>query len=157
MRTNILFLSAILASGIILSSCGDKGKTEGSTIVGEWGFKDLTFDIKTSDPEATAKIMSFYTKNNDEDESLSVEFTNDGRMIGSNGELRTYSISENEITTNFENMSGKNEFRIKGDTLSIIEDISGMFNNKTSREMVGINDSVKVEKAIVAMNLVRKK
>lgn len=157
MRKDFLFIAAILIAGFIFASCGSKGKTEENSIVGKWEFIGVDPDIKTSDPDATAKIIAFITKDNKENNGLIAEYTEDGRMLDNNGELQTYSISKDEITTNFEGMSAKNKFQIKNDTLSIFEDITSIFKNEGPRSMMGIADSVRVEKAVFAINFVRKK
>lgn len=155
MRTNILLLLAILVSVIILSSCGDKAKIGENTIVGEWVYSSMATDIETSDPEATAKIISVFEENNDGSRSLDLEFTNDGKMISSKNESGTYSISENKLVLTVGNDSDTNEFVIKGDTLSIIASNPDL--EKQVRKGLNINDSVRIEKLILITSFVRKK
>ena len=160
MKKSILIPVAILTTSFVLTSYSSKATAPKDSIVGIWEYRDVTFDVKTSEKEATAKIISYFSDDDDEDQGqgLLVEFTEDGRMIDSKAEEElTYSISEDEMIITFEKGSSKCNFKIKDDVLSLLINHSNAFTDKDLRKMIGINDSVKIEKAIIMVNLVRKK
>lgn len=152
MKINFLLLLSTFALGIIFISCGSKAKTEENDIVGKWVYRSMTADVKTSDSIATDRIVSFFKENNDGNRYLTIEFTNEGKMITSKKDSGTYSISENKLI-----MDGSEtvEFKIKSDTLSIFSSDPNIGSGM--RDMLHIDDSVKIEKVVVTSNFIREK
>lgn len=161
MKRNILF--AVLVFGIMLASCGSKGKTdtvkaEENSIVGKWEFQSFTADIKTSDQKITDKIKTSLTSHESEVKGRTVEFTSDGKMV-SEGDSTSYSISGNKLTIKInDEINRSSEFKVNGDALSITNDyIKDDFFDEDTRKSYGIDDDVKIEKVFLTTNLIRKK
>lgn len=158
MRTNILFLSAILVSVIILSSCGDKAKTEDNSIVGKWEFNKTNYDVETSDSATTAKITTYLTESTIDIPYFTVEFTSDGKVNNSIGINGTYSISGDKITITYDNKTHyRCEYEVKGDTIFFLDPIDNVVKDGWTKRDLGIDNSVEIKKAVVITNLVRKK
>lgn len=157
MRKDFLFIATILIAGFVFASCGSKGKTEENSIVGKWVYSSVNADVETSDPEATEKVLACLTKNDSKTDGAVVEFMSDGRM-NNNGVAVFYSISGDKLTIKGEkgNEGDTKEFKIKGDTLSVYGYFTDSFD-KDKRERLNINDSVRIEKANLTLNFVRKK
>lgn len=153
-----LHLTTILVLGIMLASCGSKGKTEENSIVGKWELQFLTTDIKTSDQEATDKIRNVITQHENEAKGNTVEFTNDGKITDGE-ESASYSISGNKLTVKADGeRNNLTEFKINGDTLSMMNDyIEENFFDEDMRESLGIGKDVKIEKVVLTTNFIRKK
>lgn len=117
----------------------------------------MNVDAKTSDSVATAKIIYSLIKDGkiDADGNVSIfEFTADGKVSNSNGISSTYTVSENKMIMEGEGLSGVYDWEMKGDSLFISSDFTKLFE-QDEREILGIADSVKIEKIIPRIVFVR--
>ena len=158
MRKNILLSVTILTTCFVLTSYSNKITVQENSIVGKWEFRDIAYDVKTSEDEATEKILSYFSEAKDLNQDLVLEFTADGKVISNlDEEVQTYIVSGDEITRSANDKDEKIKFAIEGDTLSLLLDLSEMLKDKTTRRMIRIHEDAKIEKAVITMNLIRKK
>lgn len=153
MKKNILLLSIFFLTIVIFSSCNDNK----NNIIGKWKLEHMNVDAKTSDSVATAKIIYSLIKDGkiDADGNVSIfEFTADGKVSNSNGISSTYTVSENKMIMEGEGLSGVYDWEMKGDSLFISSDFTKLFE-QDEREILGIADSVKIEKIIPRIVFVR--
>lgn len=156
MKTNIIL--TILISVIILTSCGEKAKTEDINIIGKWEYSKINYYFETSDSTATANITTHFAESsNDDMPHFTVEFTSDGKVNNSIGINGAYSITGDKIKIAYDKKTHyKTEFQIKGDTLRLFDLMNNIVDERMKRDL-GIDNSVEIKKAVAITNLVRKK
>lgn len=158
-KTFSILMSALIAICILASCNGKNSNTEKEdsakeakieenkkNIVGKWRFADIIPTVETSNTEITEVIMWDLIGDEKKIDSTAVlEFKSDGTLLNKSGMEGTYSLSEKMLTMVTEDFADFGEYRIEGDSLFIIDEMTAIFD-KQMRGVLRIADDVKINK-----------
>lgn len=165
MKTNSLLLFTILIFTTLFSAQAQIADQDNKkAILGKWQFLNTEVDVVTSDTAVTAQMevsmSSALASSLDMLSKITLDFTEDGKIISSIGNNKTYWIEAEKLFMKEGSKTDEVDFVIKGDTLIYTTDMTENLVNKLNMmKQLGVDsglpEDLVLEKCTAAAYLIR--